>query len=59
LAGLGWIGKSCSLISPHFGPRLRLVTVLTNAPLKAGQRGRLKNQYGFYLNTALTIYVKS
>ncbi|ATW28689.1 4Fe-4S double cluster binding domain-containing protein [Candidatus Formimonas warabiya] len=32
-AGLGWIGKSCSLIHPEVGPRLRLVTVLTNAPL--------------------------
>jgi epoxyqueuosine reductase len=32
-AGLGWIGKSCSLINPLVGPRLRLVTVLTDAPL--------------------------
>lgn len=30
LAGLGWIGKSCSLINPKVGPRLRLGTVLTN-----------------------------
>ena len=34
-AGLGWIGKSCSLINPQVGPRLRLVTVLTDAPLTA------------------------
>lgn len=33
-AGLGWIGKSCSLINPTVGPRLRLATVLTNASLK-------------------------
>lgn len=33
LAGLGWIGKSCCLITPQVGPRVRLVTVLTNAPL--------------------------
>jgi ferredoxin len=32
-AGLGWIGKSCSLVNPTVGPRLRLVTVLTDACL--------------------------
>ncbi len=37
LAGLGWIGKSCSLINPEVGPRLRLVTVLTDAPLPADE----------------------
>lgn len=35
-AGLGWIGRSCLLISPSAGPRVRLVSVLTNAPLQAG-----------------------
>ena len=34
LAGLGWIGKSCLLITPRMGPRLRWVTVLTDAPLE-------------------------
>lgn len=33
LAGLGWIGKSCLLITPEYGPRIRWGTVLTNAPL--------------------------
>jgi epoxyqueuosine reductase QueG len=33
LAGLGWIGKSCLLITPDAGPRVRWATVLTNAPL--------------------------
>ncbi|MBU2603059.1 MAG: 4Fe-4S dicluster domain-containing protein [Actinobacteria bacterium] len=33
LAGLGWIGRSCLLVAPKVGPRLRLVTVLTDAPL--------------------------
>jgi len=33
LAGLGWIGKSCLLITPDHGPRVRWVAVLTDAPL--------------------------
>ncbi len=33
LAGLGWIGKSCLLVTPECGPRVRWVTVLTEAPL--------------------------
>ncbi|MDW5564124.1 MAG: 4Fe-4S double cluster binding domain-containing protein [Methanomassiliicoccus sp.] len=36
LAGLGWIGRSCLLITPQFGPRVRWVSVLTDAPLPAG-----------------------
>ena len=34
LAGLGWIGKSCLLVTPDHGPRVRWITVLTDAPLK-------------------------
>ena len=34
LAGLGWIGKSCLLITPQVGPRVRWVSVLTDAPLE-------------------------
>lgn len=37
LAGLGWIGKSCLLVTPEAGPRVRFVTVLTDAPLVAGE----------------------
>lgn len=33
LAGLGWIGKSCLLVTPDLGPRVRWTTVLTDAPL--------------------------
>ncbi|MCP4537051.1 MAG: epoxyqueuosine reductase [Chloroflexi bacterium] len=33
LAGLGWIGKSCLLVTPEAGPRVRWTTVLTDAPL--------------------------
>ncbi|OPY28730.1 MAG: Epoxyqueuosine reductase [Methanocella sp. PtaU1.Bin125] len=36
LAGLGWIGKSCLLVTPEAGPRARFITVLTDAPLAAG-----------------------
>lgn len=36
LAGLGWIGKSCLLVTPEHGPRVRFTTVLTEAPLPAG-----------------------
>ena len=34
LAGLGWIGKSCLLVTPELGPRVRWTTVLTDAPLQ-------------------------
>jgi epoxyqueuosine reductase QueG len=34
LAGLGWIGKSCLLVTPKFGPRVRWATILTDAPLE-------------------------
>lgn len=34
LAGLGWIGKSCLLITPDDGPRVRWITILTDAPLQ-------------------------
>lgn len=33
LAGLGWIGKNCLLITPDMGPRVRWATLLTDAPL--------------------------
>lgn len=36
-AGLGWVGKSLSLVNPDVGPRLRLVTILTDAPLTPDQ----------------------
>ena len=38
LAGLGWIGKSCLLITQDYGPRIRLSSVLTDAPLRTGFR---------------------
>ena len=32
LAGLGWIGRSCLLVTPQYGPRVRWTTVLTDYP---------------------------
>ncbi len=36
LAGLGWIGKNGLFLTQREGPRVRLATVLTDAPLKTG-----------------------
>ena len=44
MAGLGWQGKSLLLINPDYGPRIRLATVLTDAPLEADSP--LKNLCG-------------
>ncbi len=35
LSGLGWIGKSCLVVTPEHGPRVRWSTVLTDAPATA------------------------
>ncbi|MCZ7662466.1 MAG: 4Fe-4S dicluster domain-containing protein [Thermoleophilia bacterium] len=35
LSGLGWIGRSCLLVTPDVGPRVRLATVMTDAPFAA------------------------
>jgi epoxyqueuosine reductase len=37
LAGLGWLGRNNLLVTPEFGAAVRLVTVLTNAPLIASK----------------------
>jgi epoxyqueuosine reductase QueG len=36
-AGLGWIGKCALLVTPKYGSAVRLITVLTDAPIAAGQ----------------------
>lgn len=36
-AGMGWIGKNGLLLTPQDGPRVRLATILTDAPLKTGK----------------------
>lgn len=32
-AGLGWIGKNCLLVTPEYGPAIRISSLLTDAPL--------------------------
>jgi len=44
MAGLGWQGKSLLLINPRYGPRIRLVTILTDAPLNIDSP--IKNRCG-------------
>jgi epoxyqueuosine reductase len=36
-AGLGWMGRSNLLVTPSWGSAVRLVTILTNAPLSPGE----------------------
>lgn len=36
-AGLGWIGKNCLLVTPQYGPAIRLSSLLTHAPLDTGR----------------------
>ncbi len=45
LAGLGFVGRSGLLLSPVFGPRIRLATVLTDMPLTA-ENGMIGNGCG-------------
>jgi epoxyqueuosine reductase len=35
IAGLGWIGKNCLLVTSENGPRVRFATILTDIPLRA------------------------
>ena len=44
--GFGWIGKNCLLITPKNGPRVRWVSILTDAPLKPTGQGVLEQQCG-------------
>jgi len=36
-AGIGWIGRSTLLVTPEFGPRVCLTTVMTDMPLSTGK----------------------
>jgi epoxyqueuosine reductase len=44
MAGLGWQGKSLLLVTPEYGPRVRLVTILTDMPLTPDEP--IKNRCG-------------
>ena len=44
MAGLGWQGKNLLLITPQYGSRVRLATILTTAPLDVD--GPVKNRCG-------------
>ena len=44
MAGIGWQGKSLLIVSPEFGPRIRLATVLTDMPLLPD--GPIRNRCG-------------
>ena len=46
LCGFGWIGKSHLLVKPQNGPRVRWVSVLTDAPLEPTGEGVLEQQCG-------------
>ena len=46
LCGFGWIGKSCLLITPENGPRVRWVSILTDAPLQPAGEEIMESQCG-------------
>ena len=37
LAGLGTLGLNCSILTPQFGPRVRVTSIITDCPLPAGE----------------------
>lgn len=45
-AGLGWIGKTALFISEKFGPRLRLVSLLTDFPIETFNKPYEESQCG-------------
>jgi epoxyqueuosine reductase QueG len=44
MAGIGWQGKSLLIVSPQYGPRIRLSTLLTDMPLSCDKP--VKNRCG-------------
>jgi epoxyqueuosine reductase QueG len=37
LAGLGTLGLNCCILTPEFGPRVKVTSIITDAPLPAGR----------------------
>lgn len=37
LAGLGTLGLNCSILTPEFGPRVKVTSIITDCPLSAGE----------------------
>ena len=37
LAGLGTLGLNCCILTPEFGPRVKVTSIITDCPLPAGQ----------------------
>lgn len=46
LCGFGWIGRSCLLVTPDNGPRVRWISILTDAPLLPTGEGLLEPKCG-------------
>jgi epoxyqueuosine reductase QueG len=46
LSGLGWIGKSCLLVTPEVGPRAAWEAVLTDAPIRPTTAKPMERQCG-------------
>ncbi len=44
-AGLGEIGASCMVVVPKFGPRVRVVSVITSAPIEARPQALRKEKF--------------
>jgi epoxyqueuosine reductase QueG len=46
LCGFGWIGRNCLFVTPNNGPRVRWVSILTDAPLQPTGEGVQEQQCG-------------
>lgn len=56
-AGIGWQGKSLLVVSPEHGPRIRLVTILTDLPFRPDKP--LRNRCGKCVSCAASCPVQA